>query len=104
MDYRQIISQDGLNIVNYFNVDFIRVKDDENAGISVLAMTKHQNEINLGKYLTENEGRQVVQCINMWLSNDDKFRTNLPYKSCTYDCFVMPPPYNSKDVILEKQK
>ncbi len=103
MDYRQIVSQNGLSIVNYFNIDFIKVESYKEAGIVVVAMTKHQNEINLGKYLSENEGRQVIQCINAWLSNDDAFMNNEHYKACTYDSFIMPKPYNAKDVSLEKK-
>lgn len=94
MSNRQVISQNGLTLVNYDKVDHIMTETNINNDIYIYANTAADNKVWLGTYPTIDEAKEVIQCISHWLSNDSEFyANNKNYMHCNYDTFIMPEHY-----------
>ena len=94
MDNRQIISQNGLILVNYYNIDHLKTETNINDYIYIYAHTAADNKVWLGTYPTIEEAKEVILCISHWLSNDDSYYSkNKNYAQCNYDTFIMPSHY-----------
>ncbi len=84
MEYRQIITQNKLSLVDYYNVQAIYTARIRTENIRIYAHLKTDKRILLGTYQTKNDAVKIIDMINKWLQ--------AKYLSMnTYDCFNMPP-------------
>ena len=90
MDYRQIITQNGLTLINYFNIDSVKTETNINKEHYLYANMKSGDKIWLGSYPDLDDISEVIVIINRWLGNEDDFADYEEYKSCSYETFFMP--------------
>lgn len=97
MDYRQIISQNGMTLINYFNIDHIVTEKTSEQDLYIFAVTKI-SKVMLGRYNSEAVCRQIIECLNLWLSCELKFNLIPPFEQCSYESFIMPEDYQAGNV------
>ena len=90
MEYRQIVAQNKLAVINYFNIDSIKTETNINNSHYIYAQMKSGDKIWLGTYPSIGEIKEVLTVLVMWLSDNFPYGIYEEYSHCSYETFIMP--------------